>query len=641
MKFLLAILTTLCCLATATLRAADPPAELSAANAQTTVEKLNLGPTKLYVHWTGTARDFRFFRRPEGYYTAEDFSFTLDSDGHGSWPVISREPTPFEKWRFGTTYTGLTVDWNANPKVRIVAVKTIDRLPPKFLDYKLDPDKILTALIVEVWSGNRWRPWFINNWFHPWGTPADSAMILSHYVGRPSPYFDVYGFKGDISADLNERARKLVEKHPEWRAYHGRIVADPKEKLGWALDLLHVFTKNPKTGGYEAVVGDPKDLVLLSQPAPVAWGLGWPAIYNGPHHPNVAASELAPPLKVRWQFAGGKEFAGSPVVADGRVYCGNNDGRLYCVAAATGKKLWDFATKDQVESTPAVIHGAVLFGSFDGQVYCLDAATGKERWKFATGPRIDGFKGIEDVKQGVDSSVAVVAGKVYFGAWDGKAYCLDFKTGKEVWSVQTKGPVHFCSPAVADGRVFMGTADGTFHCWGAGTGKVVWEKVLADKHADHMMCSPAVHDGVVYTGSGYSGPLFALDAATGKELWRFGMKNLVCGTPTVHAGRLYVFGDAGGQALCLNAKTGAQVWETRLGKGWGAAAPVVSGSFLYLTMRDGGVDGKPAGIVALEAATGKPVWSAATGKAWGTCIIADGVLYYGSDNGKLYAMQRE
>jgi hypothetical protein len=177
--------------------------------------------------------------------------------------VISREPTPFETWRFGTTFTGVSVDWKANPQVRIVAVKGVDRLPPKFMDYKLDADKTLTALIVEVHDGKRWRPWFINNWFHPWGTPADSAMILSHYVARPSPYFDVYGFKGDIGASLNERSRKLVEMHPKWNAYHGRIVKDANEKNGWALDLLHVFVKNPKTGGYEAVIGDPRTLIPL------------------------------------------------------------------------------------------------------------------------------------------------------------------------------------------------------------------------------------------------------------------------------------------------------------------------------------------------------------------------------------------
>jgi outer membrane protein assembly factor BamB len=68
---------------------------------------------------------------------------------------------------------------------------------------------------------------------------------------------------------------------------------------------------------------------------------------------------------------------------------------------------------------------------------------------------------------------------------------------------------------------------------------------------------------------------------------------------------------------------------------------VVSGKYLYLTLREGSVLGKPAGVVALEAETGTPLWSAATGQAWGTCIVSDGILYYGSDDGKLYALERK
>ena len=196
-------------------RAAEPK-DLPAADATTTVEKLKLGATKLYVHWTGKAKDFRFFRTNAGYYTAEDFSFTFATDDHGDWPLISREPTPFETWCFGTTYTGLKVDWKKEPRVRVLGVKAIDRLPPKFQDYKLDPDKIITALIVEVWQDKRWVPWYVNNWFHKWGTAADAALIVSHYVDRPSPTFDVYGFKGDITADLTEKSKKLVEKYPNW-----------------------------------------------------------------------------------------------------------------------------------------------------------------------------------------------------------------------------------------------------------------------------------------------------------------------------------------------------------------------------------------------------------------------------------------
>jgi hypothetical protein len=266
MKLRGTIMVGVCALWGTTFGLTYPPADLPAADPQATVEKLNLGPTKVYVHWIGQAKDFQFFHRKAAYYVAEEFAFLLQTEKHGTWQVISREPTPFLEYRFGTTFTGLKVDWKANPLVRVTGVKGVDRIPATFMDFKLDPDKTITALIVEVKVGDNWRPWFINNWLHPWGNAADTAMILSHYVGRPSPYFDVYGFRGDF-LDLNDRSRQLVEKHPMWRAYHGRIVADPKAKNGWSLDLLHAFVRNAKTGGYDAVVGDTKDLIPLSRPS--------------------------------------------------------------------------------------------------------------------------------------------------------------------------------------------------------------------------------------------------------------------------------------------------------------------------------------------------------------------------------------
>jgi hypothetical protein len=40
-------------------------------------------------------------------------------------------------------------------------------------------------------------------------------------------------------------------------------VRDAAGKHGWGLELLHVFVRNKNTGGYDAVVGDTKDLILL------------------------------------------------------------------------------------------------------------------------------------------------------------------------------------------------------------------------------------------------------------------------------------------------------------------------------------------------------------------------------------------
>ncbi len=55
----------------------------------------------------------------------------------------------------------------------------------------------------------------------------------------------------------------------------------------------------------------------------------------------------------------------------------------------------------------------------------------------------------------VESSPAVVAGKVFVGSDDGRVYCLDAVTGAQVWNYTT-GNYVFSSPAVADGKVLRG-----------------------------------------------------------------------------------------------------------------------------------------------------------------------------------------
>jgi outer membrane protein assembly factor BamB len=54
----------------------------------------------------------------------------------------------------------------------------------------------------------------------------------------------------------------------------------------------------------------------------------------------------------------------------------------------------------------------------------------------------------------VDSSPAVVGGKVYVGSEDNSVYCLDVDTGSKIWKYKTGGCV-WSSPAVADGKVYI------------------------------------------------------------------------------------------------------------------------------------------------------------------------------------------
>ena len=82
-------------------------------------------------------------------------------------------------------------------------------------------------------------------------------------------------------------------------------------------------------------------------------------------------------------------------------------------------------------------------------------------------------------------------------------------------------------PAVLNGRLFRGTGDGRLIALDAATGRLLWKNVLGDPDIGEFVGSaPLAWQGVVYAGvsggdKGIRGRVMAFDAATGKELWRF------------------------------------------------------------------------------------------------------------------------
>jgi len=80
--------------------------------------------------------------------------------------------------------------------------------------------------------------------------------------------------------------------------------------------------------------------------------------------------------------------------------------------------------------------------------------------------------------------------------------------------------------AVGDGKVFMVRRDSTFVAVDQQTGQFLWERKLTDHPAAYSSASPVYFDGRVFVGTaggdqGARGSVHALDAKTGKELWRF------------------------------------------------------------------------------------------------------------------------
>jgi outer membrane protein assembly factor BamB len=57
--------------------------------------------------------------------------------------------------------------------------------------------------------------------------------------------------------------------------------------------------------------------------------------------------------------------------AGGRLFVGSNDGRVYGLDLASGKKVWEYEAASPVTSSPAVAKGKVVVATADGQVICF------------------------------------------------------------------------------------------------------------------------------------------------------------------------------------------------------------------------------------------------------------------------------
>ena len=411
-------------------------------------------------------------------------------------------------------------------------------------------------------------------------------------------------------------------------------------------------------------------------------------------HGNVARTGVyaaAGPTQngaVKWTFKTGGPIVGSPAVAGGVVYIGSFDGSLYAVDQETGKQKWKFDTPRQVASTPTVVNGVVYLRGFDAVLYAIDAATGTLKWRFTTeferrfqANRLHGLPpGYQTIPDSYDlflSSPAVVNGKVYFGSGDGGVYAVDAASGQLVWKFSTGDVVH-ASPAVVNGVVYIGSWDSYFYALDADNGQEKWRFHAGEDSFIHnqvgFQSSAAVVDGVVYTGC-RDGHFYALDAASGKKKWDY-MTNLswVNATPAVRDGLVYTGTSDSARFFALEAKTGRLRFNFDA-KAAVFSSPALAGELVYF----GSENGK---LYALDTKTGKQAWVFQTdasktdpnkvlkadgsfdvqkmyapyfhdyqdmilamektfsvGAIWSSPVVDGGVIYFGSSDGNLYALQ--
>ncbi|MGH9793934.1 MAG: PQQ-binding-like beta-propeller repeat protein [Candidatus Acidiferrales bacterium] len=255
-------------------------------------------------------------------------------------------------------------------------------------------------------------------------------------------------------------------------------------------------------------------------------------------------------------------YASSPLLYDGSLFVQvlhgmktDDPSYLLRIDAKTGKTLWRVERPTQAirESPDSYTTPALLMNGKNAEIVitggdCItghDPATGKELWRgnglnpqnqpfyrivaspvvrdgliyastrvkpltvFRAGGRGDITESHKawSTDNGPDVPTPVTDGKYFFIVRDnGTVYCLDAKTGAEIWGgVRIRPGIYSSSPVLADGKIYATNEDGVTTVFKAGP---EFEVLSENELGDYTLSSPAISDGQIFLRT--DGHLFAI-----------------------------------------------------------------------------------------------------------------------------------
>ncbi len=284
---------------------------------------------------------------------------------------------------------------------------------------------------------------------------------------------------------------------------------------------------------------------------------------------------------------------------------------------------WTLQTDGAIWSNPVGDGHHLWVGSDDHQLYKLEQASGKTVWTFTSGGRIRSEAVLDDKN-------------VYFTADDGYLYALDKTTGEQRYRVQLgqtqqarQLPAYEennrfdwpgSSPLLAGGVIYTGSASGELYALDAANGRERWrfasEGVIRSR--------PALIGNTLVVGS-WDGRLYGLDVTTGEQQWQF-----ATGAPVLSNiatwNQLAIVGGRSAVLYAFNASSGELAWEFKHESGsWVESSVTVVDDKLYVGSSDA------LQLLCLEAATGELHWSFSTGGwSWGTPAVTAETVFIGS-----------
>lgn len=347
------------------------------------------------------------------------------------------------------------------------------------------PDKVGPNVIWRVPHGSRSTPLVLN----------DRVYLINYDAKKVK----VGGKEEDVAESIRERVMCLDVKtgKPLWEhtfpLFHTDIVTS---RLGWTN-----LAADPETGYIYAHGTQGLFMCLDGKSGKVVWQhsmgeeYGRVSGYGGRITSPIVDEDLAilgmvnsswgdqakganryvafnkrTGVPVWWSSPAGVKgtYYSAPVIAtiNGQrlLISGGADGTIYAIKVRTGEPVWRYTVSDNALNASPVVDGNFVYighgeespgTNVQGRVVCLDAS------KIEQGEPALVWK--------VDAIIARYAspivhdGLLYVPDEGGRLYCLNAKTGKEIWKFnygrgETRG-----SPVFADGKIYAGEVSARFH----------------------------------------------------------------------------------------------------------------------------------------------------------------------------------
>lgn len=264
-----------------------------------------------------------------------------------------------------------------------------------------------------------------------------------------------------------------------------------------------------------------------------------------PFEVNLYKKEWKPPkitYDAVWRFFEKGAFPfhivpkSTPLLVDDYLYMGTESAKMFCINRHDGEVVWEYDTKTKhakgIWSSPAHHDGKIFFGAYNGIAYCLDAKSGKEVWK-------------NSCCEFIGSSPLVVPenNMVYIGLEHqrprqmGSNAAFDIETGERIWERAQKKYQHgsACYYAPKD-LVIWGNADHDVTAYEAKTGKIVWKQ---ETERSHKYPPRVDEERKLVISTSFDGNIYILDVETGELKAAIQTDDICYTTPLVASGKIF------------------------------------------------------------------------------------------------------